>query len=148
VSDTSLLDVNVLLALFDPDHVHHDVAHDWFADHDEADWASCPLTENGFLRTARVARTSTFVSIPELVDRLRKFQTSTAHQFWADDITLLDENLLNVRAIHGTRQLTDIFLLALAVRRGGRLVTFDARIPLAAVKSARPEHLVVLAPSE
>ena len=147
MTSIALLDVNVLLALFDPDHVHHDIAHDWFSDHGSG-WASCPLTENGFLRTAKVARTAAFVPMSELIDRLRTFQSSSGHEFWADDITLLDGKLFNARTIHGTRQLTDVYLLALAVRRGGRLVTFDSRIPLRAVKDAQREHPVVLAFAE
>jgi uncharacterized protein len=144
---TALLDVNVLLALFDPDHVHHDVAHNWLSD-DAGHWASCPLTENGFLRTANLARKVAFVPTSSLIDHLRRFRSAGQHEFWADDLSVLDETLFNGPAIHSSRQVTDIYLLALAVRRGGRFVTFDARIPLAAVKGARQEHLHVLAPAE
>jgi uncharacterized protein len=148
MSGAALLDVNVLMALFDPNHVHHDIAHDWFAEIGDTGWASCPLTENGFLRTAKVARTATYVPIPELIDGLRAFQASSDHEFWPADVSLLDGELFNSPSIHGTKQLTDIYLLALAVRHDGRLVTFDSRISLAAVKGSRPEHLVVLAPAE
>lgn len=144
---TALLDVNVLLALFDPDHVHHDVAHDWFSD-DAAQWASCPLTENGFLRTANLGRKVAFVPTSELIDHLRTFRSAGRHEFWGDNLSILDATRFNAAAIHSPRQVSDIYLLALAVAHNGQLVTFDSRIPLAAVKGARPEHLQVLASAD
>jgi hypothetical protein len=142
-----LLDVNVLLALFEPAHTHHEIAHDWFADNREFGWATCPVTENGFLRTAgTVARTSgTFVMIPELMNRLRQFRLSGHHEFWPDDLSLLDDEVFNAEVARGHQQLTDVYLLGLAVKRQGRLVTFDQRIPLGAVKMAGRESLEVLA---
>lgn len=145
----ALLDVNVLLALFDPAHTNHEIAHDWFADNREFGWATCPLTENGFLRTAgTVARASEFVPIPALVDRLRTFRSSGHHEFWPDDISLLDERLFNAKLARGHQQLTDIYLLGLAVKRGGRLVTFDQRIPLGAVKGSTRAALEVVSARE
>ena len=148
MSVVSLLDANVLLALFDPDHIHHDIAHDWFGEHGPGGWATCPLTENGFLRTVNAVRKADFVPLPDLIEHLRRFQSSGGHHRWNDDLTLLDERLFNAQTIHGRRQLTDIYLLGLAVKRAGRLVTFDHRIPRAAVKGARHDHLVVLATSD
>jgi toxin-antitoxin system PIN domain toxin len=149
VSRVALLDVNVLLALFDPHHVHHDTAHDWFEEHSSAGWASCPVTENGFVRTANVAaRTGEFVPMATLIDRLRAFQRAGGHEFWHDDVSLLDNARFDARRIHGNRQVTDVYLLALAVAHDAQLVTFDARIPVAAVKGARRDHLVVLASAE
>ena len=148
MSRIALLDVNVLLALFDPEHVHHDIAHDWFTDGCSG-WASCPLTENGYLRTANVAAPKgEFVPTSRLVDGLRKFQSASRHEFWSDNLTLLDDVRVDIRHIHGSRQITDVYLLALAVAHDGQLATFDARISLAAVKGARPQHLAVLAPAE
>ena len=145
MSGVSLLDVNLLIALFDPDHIHHEIAHDWFSDDGRGGWATCPLTENGFLRTANTARKTDFVQLPDLIDHLRTFQSSGGHHRWNDDVTLLDERLFDAHAIRGRRQLTDVYLLGLAVKHGGSLATFDARIPLAAVKGARTKHLIVLA---
>ncbi len=140
-----LLDVNVLIALFDPDHVHHEIAHDWFADHRTSGWATCPLTENGFLRVlSNPARGGEIARLPDLVVRLRKFCASGHHQFWPDSISLRDERLFNASFARGHKQLTDVYLLGLAVNRGGRLVTFDSKIPLAAVKGARRETLDVV----
>ena len=148
MSVVSLLDVNVLLALFDPDHIHHDIAHDWFAEHGAGGWATCPLTENGFLRTVNAVRKADFVPLPDLIAHLRTFQSSGGHHRWNDDLTLLNERIFDAHAIHGRRQLTDVYLLGLAVKRAGRLVTFDQRIPRAAVNGARQEHLVVLGPAD
>jgi uncharacterized protein len=147
MSRVALLDVNVLVALFDPVHVHHDIAHDWFGDHRDDGWATCPLTENGFLRTANVARRE-FVPVPELIDHLHDFRSARGHHFWLDDLSLMDRRLFNAPVIHGRRQLTDIYLLGLAVRQRGRLVTFDQKIPIAAVMGARSDNLVVLASSD
>lgn len=145
----ALLDVNVLVALFDPAHVHHEVAHDWFADHRELGWATCPLTENGFLRTASaVARAREFVTIPALADSFRRFRSSGHHEFWPDDVTWLDERLFNTELTRGHQQLTDVYLLGLAVKRRGRLVTFDQKVPLGAVKGATSESLQVLSPAD
>jgi uncharacterized protein len=147
MSRIALLDVNVLVALFDPAHVHHDIAHAWFADNRDHGWATCPLTENGFLRTANVGRRE-FVPVPELVDHLDTFRSTHGHHFWVDDLSLVDRRLFNASVMHGRRQLTDIYLLGLAVKQQARLVTLDQRIPLAAVKGAQAENLVVLSPSE
>ena len=145
MSRRALLDVNVLVALFDPDHVHYDVAHDWFADHREAGWATCPLTENGFVRVvSQLVRGGEIIRAPELVDRLRTFCGSGHHEFWPDAISLCDERVFNTALVRGHKQLTDIYLLGLAVKRGGYLVTFDAHVPLGAAKGARRESLVVI----
>ena len=142
MSRVALLDVNVLVALFNPVHVHHELAHDWFADNRASGWATCPLTENGFLRIfGNPARGDQMMPIPDLIARLRKFCASGHHQFWRDAASLVDESLFDFSLIRGHRQLTDVYLLGLAVRRGGRFVTFDQRIPLGAVKGATPANL-------
>jgi uncharacterized protein len=146
MSRVGLLDVNVLIALFDPDHIHHEIAHDWFGDNRASGWATCPLTENGFLRVlSNPARGGEITQVPDLVARLRKFCTSSHHQFWPDSISLRDERLFDASLVRGHKQLTDIYLLGLVVKRGGRLVTFDRSVPLGAVKGARRESLAVVA---
>jgi predicted nucleic acid-binding protein len=79
-----------------------------------------------------------------LAARLRQATTHKAHELWADSVSLLDESVADTGRIHGPRQLTDIYLLALARSRGGRLVTFDKSIPLEAVPGAQKRHLVVI----
>lgn len=145
----SLLDVNVLVALFDAEHVHHDVAHDWFSDHRAGGWATCPLTENGFVRLiSHPSRRRDFIPISEVVALFRTFRASGHHEFWPDAISLCDDQLFEVSAARSPKHLTDVYLLGLTMRHRGRLVTFDQKIPVAAVHGARKEDLVVLAPSE
>jgi uncharacterized protein len=66
------------------------------------------------------------------------------HEFWPDDITITDDQLFDRAFILGPNQITDVYLLGLAVKNGGRLVTFDRGLPLKAVRGAEPKHLVVL----
>ena len=142
---TSLLDVNVLVALFDPSHVHHEKAHDWFGGEGKMAWASCPLTENGFVRVCsnpRYAGRRTTVS--DALDRLRTLRAAGGHVFWPDSASLIDAAVINSAQLTGHNQLTDVYLLCLAVQNGGRLVTFDRRIPLAAVVDAGPNNLLLL----
>lgn len=147
MSGEALLDVNVLVALFDPDHVHHDLAHDWFAGNRAAGWATCPITENGFVRVLSNPAYGSRITRPdELVTRLKKFCASGHHRFWTDVVSLRDDHLFNVAFVAGHRQLTDIYLLGLAAKMHGRLVTFDAGIPLKAVIGASSSTLEVVAP--
>ena len=149
MSRVALLDVNVLIALFHQRHVHHDLAHDWFADDRASGWATCPLTENGFLRVlGNPARNGEFVPIPVLVGHLRKFCASRGHEFWPEVISLRDERLFHLSLTRRHRQITDVYLLGLAVKRGGRFVTFDQGVPLGAVKGATRASLEVLSAAE
>ena len=138
----ALLDVNVLVALFDPSHVHHEAAHAWFSKRREAGWATCPLTENGLLRvvsgTAYPGRRTT---LADALSRLRAFRSSGHHEFWSDSVTLTASGSIDPTRLAGGGQLTDIYLLLLATERSGCLATFDRRIALAAVPSAAPENL-------
>ncbi len=144
----ALLDVNLLVALFDPEHVHHETAHDWFADTASDGWATCPMTENGFVRVLANPAYGAAISRPsELVARLRRFCKGPHYRFWTDDVSLRDETLFDPSFLTSHRQLTDIYLLGLARRHGGRLATFDRTIPLKAVVGARRELLEVVAPA-
>ncbi len=141
----ALLDVNVLVALFDPDHVHHDMAHDWFAESREAGWATCPLTENGVIRILSNLRYSPDAEpTPRVVKRLCQFCASGHHEFWSDDVSLRDETWFRTAAPVSHRQITDVYLLGLAKKHGGRLATFDRTIPVAAVAGAQPDDLIVI----
>ena len=142
----ALLDVNLLVALFDPDHIHNELAHDWFADNRAHGWATCPLTENGFVRVlSNPAYGSRVMRAAELVLRLRTFCASGHHQFWPDVVSLRDETLFKPALVGGPRQLTDVYLLGLAMKRGGRLATFDRTIPQKAVVGSRSGLVVVIA---
>ncbi|MFZ4775357.1 MAG: TA system VapC family ribonuclease toxin [Terrimicrobiaceae bacterium] len=142
----ALLDVNVLIALLDASHIFHQRAHAWWTEHSSKGWASCPLVENGVVRI--IANPGYSASrrfhAEEIIRALSEFVEATDHEFWADSLTLRDSKSFIPDRIHGSRQLTDIYLLALAVRHGGRLVTFDQGIPISSAKGAKPIHLTIL----
>ena len=141
----SLFDVNFVIALLDPDHVFHERSHSWWADNSKLGWASCPLSENGVVRIMSNPNYSTKIrfSPSQLIDRLQKFTAQTDHEFWPDSFSLLNGEIFDRERIHGSRQQTDIYLLALAVKHFGRLVTFDQSISVTAVFGAGPDHLCV-----
>lgn len=140
----ALLDVNVLIALLDADHTSHRTAMKWFAAHAGAGWASCPITENGCVRVMSHPGYPHAHAAAEIVERLRAATAHKAHRFWPDRESLLDGKRVDPSRVHGPRQLTDVYLLALAVGHGGRFVTFDGAIATGAVKGAGPQHLVTL----
>jgi uncharacterized protein len=140
----ALLDVNVLVALFDANHSLHVPALQWFNENASDGWASCPITQNGCLRVMSQPSYPQNMPVVAIADRLREAAAHQAHEYWPDDVSILDAESMDATRIHGPMQLTDIYLLALAVSRGGRLVTFDQGIPLAAVKGAQKKHLVIL----
>ncbi len=141
----SLLDVNVLIALFDPSHVHHERAHRWFGRNQKYGWATCPLTLNGCIRIfSNPAYASVSATPAEVIDRLRVFRASPHHEFWEDSVSLLDEELFRSQLIAGHQTITDIYLLGLAVRRHGRLATFDGTIAWQAVTHATARHIALI----
>jgi uncharacterized protein len=143
----ALLDVNVLVALFDPDHVHHGLAHDWFADARGDGWATCPLTENGFVRVLSSPAYGLEHRRPDAIAaRLRRFCASGHHAFWPDAVSLTDDRLFALPHLAGHRQVSDVYLLGLAVSRQGCLATFDRTIPLKAVVGATAASLRVIGP--
>jgi len=149
VSRPVLLDVNLLIALFEPDHPHHDAAHDWFVDTHEDGWATCALTQNGFVRILSSPRQGVARNSPaELVKHLAQFCASRHHVFWRDSVSLTDKRLFNHSKIRGSRQITDVYLLGLARKMGGSLATFDGSIPLDAVVGATRDTLAVIAAAE
>jgi toxin-antitoxin system PIN domain toxin len=145
LSRPALLDLNILLALFDHEHVHHETAHDWFADHRANGWATCPLTENGFVRLVSHPASVIFdLRAADSIEYLRKFCASGHHVFWPESVSLRDTKLFNPAFIQGPRQLTDIYLLGLAKKMGGTLATFDQSIPIGAVVGASRATLSVV----
>ena len=77
----ALLDVNVLIALFDPGHLHHEAAHGWFASAEPRAWASCPLTENGFVRVlSNPGYPGRRTTVADAVGRLRRFTETSSHK--------------------------------------------------------------------
>jgi uncharacterized protein len=140
----ALLDVNVLIALLDSDHASHDSAINWFAKHAREGWASCPITQNGCVRIMSNPGYPNPLPVQAVIEHLAVACHQDIHEFWSDEVSLLDSAIVDSTRVHGPRQLTDIYLLALAVKRGGRLVTFDTGIPLAAVRKATTRNLLIL----
>lgn len=141
----ALLDVNVLVALFDPVHAHHEAAHQWFGQNRESGWATCPLTENGLVRVlSNPAYPGRRTMVHDAIRRLIRFRESGEHTFWPDSASLCDKLLIRPDRLLGHKKLTDVYLLALAVRNGGRVATFDRSFPLAAVEGATTGHVVIL----
>jgi len=142
----ALLDVNVLIALLDAAHALHQHAHEWWGKHSNRGWASCPLVENGVVRimvNPGYSATRRFHA-EEIINSLSGFAGASDHEFWPDSLTVRDSKTFLPDRIHGGRQLTDIYLLALATCHGGKLVTFDQGIPLFSVRTAKAANLVVL----
>lgn len=144
MSRVALLDLNVLVALFDPDHVHHEPAHKWFGKHRTQGWATCPVTENGIVR---ILSTPAYADPPEtpanVIVRLGKFCASGHHEFWPADFSIRDLRSVNGHAL-ANKQITDVYLLALARHRNGRLATFDRSIPLDGAEGATSRHLEII----
>ena len=126
-------------------HPDHEVASDWFNINYADGWLTCPLTQNGCVRILLQTKYSNARSIIPPMERLRTAMSAEHHQFINDDVSLFDDALVNARWLSGPKQLTDVYLLALAVAHGARLVTLDTRIPLNAVRGASESHLFVIA---
>ena len=135
---TYLLDVNVLIALIDPAHTGHDAAHAWFMTTGAASWATCPITENGVLRIVGNPKYPNSVGSPAAcAPVLAGLVGLPGHVFWADAISLGGGGLVDVAQITTPGQVTDSYLLALAVANGGKLATFDRRLSTKAVRGGR-----------
>lgn len=144
---THLLDINVLVALFDAAHGHHEAAHRWFAQVGSVAWATCPITENGVVRVlSNPAYPTVSASPSEVVERLRVFCAQPGHAFWSDTVSLTDAALFDTSRLRGHQQITDLYLAGVAARYGGRLATFDSAIPTAALVNS-PADIVVLIPA-
>lgn len=141
-----LLDISVLIALIDPAHQFHDAAHAWFRPRGR-EWATCPITENGCIRImsspAYPFPGLTAGRVSEILGELVQLE---GHVFWADSVSVIEPKRLDFSKA-GPKQITDLYLLALAIANGGRLVTFDRTIPGHAVRGFRGEDIEVLAES-
>lgn len=140
----ALLDINVLVALLDLDHSHHQDARNWMERSADFGWASCPITENGCVRVMSQPAYPSPLPCSSVIARLTAATQTSYHEFWPDDISLLDRSFVRGDRVHGPKQLTDIYLLALAVKHSGRFATFDGTVPTSAVPAAGQRHLVVL----
>lgn len=140
-----LLDVNVLIALLDAGHVHHEAAHAWFGSTGHAAWATCPLTENGVLRIIGNPRYPNTLQTPAaVVPIVAQLRAHPGHEFWPDDISLADARHVAAERILAAEQLTDTYLLALARAHDGKLATLDRRLVVDAVRDGA-RHLELIA---
>lgn len=142
----ALLDVNVLLALAWPSHVHHEAAHQWFAAHHTAGWATCPMTQCAFVR---ISMNPSYSGLGDSSARAAALLESIVelpyHEFWADDLPFSADEVPRA-VISGHRQITDAYLLGLSAHHGGKLVTLDRGISaIAPPGSALVDSLVVIA---
>ena len=142
---TSLLDVNVLISLLDANHEHHRAVWGWFDQNDDR-WASCPITQNGYLRIVTQEKYKNRISISEAMRRLSQAVSTDDHQFLPDNISLIEPQLVEREHIQGPKQFTDIYLLALSVSHGARFVTLDSGVPRVAVRQATNDSMYIITP--
>lgn len=143
-----LLDVNVWIALLDDAHVHNSAAMALFT-LAGLRIATCPLVENGVLRILNLPGYSPSgergpAGFETVRSKMRLACSDTDHEFWPDGVSLVGDDSANWSRVYGHGQITDLYLLALAVSRGGALATFDHRVALNAVNGAEARHLVLL----
>lgn len=144
-----LLDVNVLVARFWEPHIFHRHARAWMASHEQDGWATCPITQAGVART--ISNPGFSPNAPSPAEAIHwigeTLRGDPGHEFWTDDLPLSALNAPIRSRLHGPRQITDAYLLTLAMNHGAKLVTFDSRMqPLAPLGSAEYQSLVILQP--
>jgi uncharacterized protein len=124
----ALLDVNMLIALAWPSHVHHVAAQAWFGEQAQHGWSTCPLTQCAFVRISSNPKIIPDAVTPrEALTLLAASVRHKAHVFWPDDLSLRD-SAIPTGLLIGHRQVTDAYLLGLAIQHDGRLVTLDAGV--------------------
>lgn len=126
---TYLLDTNLLIALAWPQHIHHAPAHRWFNSTGNEAWATCPMTQLGFIRISSNSKIIPAAVRPQdAVSLLRRILQLPGHHFWPDDVETVSSEEFSSIALTGHRQVTDAHLLALSKRHDGKLATFDRGI--------------------
>lgn len=140
----ALFDVNVLIALLDSDHVDHERVRGWVDAEIAHGWASCAITQNGFVRIISQPRYPSPVPPAQAISRLARAAATEHHEYWPCSVSLLDAELIDHSRLHGHRQVTDAYLLTLATANGGRFVTLDQSIPLDSVRHAHASNLAVI----
>ena len=124
---TRLLDVNVVIALSLPSHVHHEIVTTWFED--VRDWATCPITQSAYVRLLLNQNVTGFRIAPgDVLAGLAALCAVDGHEFLSDDAPL-SEPLIDFSVLSGSKQVTDLHLVDLAARHRAVLATMDSRIP-------------------
>jgi len=139
-----LLDVNVLIASVYEWHVAHERAYGWWREAAGKPWATCPLTQAGFVRIISNRRFHEHpVNVPEALELLAAVTQRPGHRFWPMEITLAEAVQPFQERLFGHHQVTDAYLLGLAIRNQGRLVTLDRGIEVLVGEGHR-QHVTVL----
>jgi uncharacterized protein len=139
-----LLDVNVLITLLSRKHDHHHRARTCFESEGHRNWLTCPTTQNVAIRIMSGARFSNATVTPgNMIGSVQSLTSIGNHRFIPDDVSLLDNSLVNPSRMLASKQVTDIYLLALAARNGATLATFDHRISTDAVLNGAGSLLYV-----
>jgi uncharacterized protein len=138
-----LLDTNLLIALLWPSHEQHDLALKWFTHHRAKGWGTCPFTEAGFVRiVSNPAFSRDAVQPREATYVLSANTAAKDHTFWPDELPFAEAVAFAGVRLLGHQQVTDAYLLGLAIRRGGVLATLDQRLAaLTEPKSAERKAL-------
>jgi uncharacterized protein len=139
-----LLDVNVLLALFWPPHEFHHQVRGWFRDRANKQWATCPITQNGFVRIAsNPAFSRDALSVDDALRLLKANLSHPGHVFWPDDLDLTASLSLSGARLQGHRQITDAYLLGLAMHHKGRLATLDNSVATLLPRGSRTPDWII-----
>ena len=135
-----LLDVNVLLSIVDRAHLHHRSVFRWF--HEVATvsgWATCSITENGFVRIlSQISYPNATLTPAAAGDLLGQLKSSSSGlcQFWPSDVSITDQRIFALELLTGTKQTTDLYLAGLAFSNGGKFATLAGRVAWRAVRGA------------
>jgi uncharacterized protein len=140
----ALLDVNVLIALFDVEHVSHARSVEWLKAWSPRKWCSSPITQNALIRILSQPSYPRATTTQDMIVRVSEAVAHKDHEFLADDVSFAEANRFSNTAALGPKMVTDVYLLALAVAHDAAFITFDQRISINSVIGAKPEHLVVL----
>ena len=139
---TALLDLNIFVALAWPAHEHHASARNWFLSRGRSKWATCPITQLGFVRLlSNPAFSPDSLTAGEALELLAKNVSRPAHEFWPDALPVPRALKPLMRDGFGYRQITDAYLLSLAVSHNARLATFDRGLTEFAARTKIGSHV-------
>jgi uncharacterized protein len=140
-----LLDVNVLIAMAWPTHRAHAKVRDWLGRHANDGWATCPLTQSAFVRIlSNPAFSPNALTPADALALLRANLQHSAHRFWPDEISLIDALERFSKRLSGHRQVTDAYLLGLAIHKKGKFVTMDRGVQALLPEKELENELLVL----
>jgi len=140
-----LLDVNILIAMAWPTHRDHEKVLEWLARHAREGWATCPLTQTSFVRIlSNPAFSANALTPTDALTVLQANLAHPAHRFWADEVSLIDSLKLSIQKLIGYQQVTDAYLLGLAIHKKGKFVTMDRGVRALLPEKSPERDFVVL----